>query len=281
MARCSGIARLVVTGAALLVLAATSSAAVQREGGDLASASTIDLSSEAEAEVDSQMIEAFVSISKEIKTGRKLQGSVVTAAAAPNVTGVDTAAIQAKVGPGPAAHAAAPVALPLVFGALLPLYPVFWQLYHSLSDGGATSCHECPATCLPAAASFLPACSCCPQVFASALATWQLPMINGHTNKGLKPNKFKSYNLNHCYQVRCIQVAEMWCLVSHKALRQPGCTRPAGSFLCFKQLSDDRAPALPCFPACLTAATTDSRGCHRHGEQQQPCCSCQLQMPAA
>ena len=41
------------------------------------------------------------------------------------------------------------------------------------------------------------------QVFASALATWQLGVINAPTNKGLKPKKFNLYDLDHYYQVGC------------------------------------------------------------------------------
>lgn len=47
-----------------------------------------------------------------------------------------------------------------------------------------------------------------PQVFASALATWQLGVINAPTNKGLKPKKFNFYDLDHYYQVgRSVQLA--------------------------------------------------------------------------
>ena len=106
MARGSGNARLVLAGAALLLLAAASGAAAQGEFGERTYASTIDVSTDAEAEVAAQMIRAFVSVSKEINTG--LEDPLVFAAAPANVTGVNAASIQAKVGAAPAAPAAAP-----------------------------------------------------------------------------------------------------------------------------------------------------------------------------
>ena len=224
MARCSGNASLVLAGAALLVLAAASGAAVQGEAGELAFASTIDVSTESEADVASQMIEAFVSISKQIKTGRKLQESVVSAAAPANVTGVDAASIQAKVGAAPAAPAAAPAAI-LVCVTLPPMQ------YFVTSTPLPVRRRQCdlpplsvlpPAWALPPA--LLPAWPCCWQVLASAIATWQLGMINGPTNKGLKPTKFKSYNLNHYYQVGGIAGVGDVAPASWHALWQPGCT---------------------------------------------------------
>ena len=103
MARGSGGARLLLAGATLLLLAAASGAAAQGEFGERAYASTIDVNTEAEAEVAAQMIRAFVSVSKEINTGK--EDPLVFAAAPANVTGVNAASIQAKVGPAPAAHA--------------------------------------------------------------------------------------------------------------------------------------------------------------------------------
>ena len=177
MARGSGAARLLLAGAALLLLAAASGAAAQGQFGELAFASTIGVSTDAEAAVATQMIKAFVSVSKEIKTGR--EDSVVFAAAPPNVTGVNAAAIQAKVGAAPGA-AASWCKLGLCYAPA--------RLSRSLK----------PDTPVP---RLLPS----PQVFASALATWQLGVIDAPTNKGLKPKKFNFYDLEHYYQAsrRC------------------------------------------------------------------------------
>ena len=101
--RGSGAARLLLAGAALLLLAA-SGATAQGQFGELAFASTIGVRTDAEAAVATQLIKAFVSVSKEITTGR--EDSVVFAAAPPNVTGVNAAAIQAKVGAVPPAASA-------------------------------------------------------------------------------------------------------------------------------------------------------------------------------
>lgn len=140
------------------------------------------VTNENEQVVAEKMMRGMLEVAEEIRTGQERPPLVAAMEAPGNLTAVNASAIQAKVSGS----------VPLTAWMLL-------QREALLARPVSVALSPPPGNRRSAPHSAL--CRASPQIFARALATWQMGVWNSPYNKGLRPKKLNFYDRDHYYQV--------------------------------------------------------------------------------